>query len=1245
MGAPEVGQKLDRFRIVRKLGAGGMGVVYEAADSLRNESVALKTIRFLDPDALYRFKREFRALAGLSHPNLVTLYELFAAGEEWFFTMELVAGKPFDAWMRGEIADTSPSSSDVDLTVTRTIDQPRADAPPSSVDRKPEDASAPRLRATSAIEPRLRATMLQLARALVFLHDAGWLHRDVKPSNVLVTEEGRVVVLDFGVITELRARPEDDFAGTPGYMAPEQINAQPPRPASDWYAFGVMLYEALAGCRPFKGSPSTVLAAKISGAAPDDLTLVAPDAPADLVALCNDLLRANPTERPSGREVLRRLGASSSTQPPRRAASSLPAAARPPSLVGRDAPLAVLEAALDRVTATTGQAVIVHGPSAIGKTALIDAFVTRHAEDPDCLVLRGRCYERESVPYKALDTLVDALCRHLHGQPEAEVQRILPDDTSALAAAFPVVRRLQAFAKRPTSAHDLSQAREYKDKLKRRALDALEQLLAKLTAGRRVILVIDDLQWGDLDSAPLLGSLVSPGGPPLLFLGSFRAEHRESSALLGFLFDAANRANEKVLEELALAPLDHTDLEELAFRLIAGSGVPPEFATRIATAAQGSPYFALELARFAAANAAKGATDDVTSLHAVVRARAAKLSPDARKVLDVVAVSGAPFARQVLEEAAGVSGNSRGFVELAAAHFTKAGAIAEDDAVEPLHDAVREAIANALSPDERRGVHHALWRALEAAGGKWAEPHRLAHHAFHAWPNAPADRVFELCRTAAVAALESYAFDQAYVHLDRAYTVARAAGLEIDFAFEQLFADVASHSGHVDGAVASLRRALTIAPDAIRRAELHLGLARISMGQLDIDASEKECARGLEELGQPGIGRSLAAILLSLGAWLSGLWISRVQRSRFGSLTGDARARSRTAVAIFSHATKTAYFQMDRLTQLQVPMRVSPIAMRLGDSPELAELLAWGSVIFAILKRPRLALRLGSEAQRVADKVGEPLAIARIMQYRAHALHMLGRPLEAEALMLQCLEGPGQWLENLDFFTAVADMGWNSMMRGKPNDGWHWIQAGLERAAVDGIKSRAAEGHTYRCYAGPLLAMLGRATEGARHLDVYDDFLKERGEHRWRRGQWLAHRVFFLVLRGEPSDELEERVEAFRALRFSPRRLPLQIRHFYVAQAMLRVRQLIDATPDTRVAAQRRWHEAERDLARAADHPTLRAHLCAAQAKVAVHESAFVDATKRLDEAAQIADETSNAWIASEVRDLRVEVERRRGAG
>src|SRR5262249_3812167 len=158
---------------------------------------------------------------------------------------------------------------------------------------------------------RLRSGLRQAVAGIQALHRAGQLHRDIKPANVLVARDGRVLLLDFGMVTYLRLTGSErsiSVVGTPAYMSPEQGSGKPLEAATDWYSFGVMLFESLTGLWPFTGSFIEMMWDKRhkDAPAPRDRVLGVPD---DLNALCVDLLQREPSQRPDRDEILNRLGA------------------------------------------------------------------------------------------------------------------------------------------------------------------------------------------------------------------------------------------------------------------------------------------------------------------------------------------------------------------------------------------------------------------------------------------------------------------------------------------------------------------------------------------------------------------------------------------------------------------------------------------------------------------------------------------------------------------------------------------------------------------------------------------------------------------------------------------------------------------------------------------------------------------------------------------------------------------------
>jgi serine/threonine protein kinase/tetratricopeptide (TPR) repeat protein len=733
IGAVDGFRGTKRFVVEGRLGEGGMGVVHRARDTERAEVVALKTMTRLDPGALLRFKREFRALADISHPNVVQLYDLFSEGDLWFFTMELVEGADLLTWVhsslssrpppmpaprRGPVSGEHPTqpSAGSHETVTATpeyYDQLVELAPVS------ERESAPFVPKPFAVrdEGRLRSALRQLAAGVAAIHAAGKLHRDIKPSNVMVTQGGRVVVLDFGVVGEYRAAragaPHDEsIVGTPAYMAPEQASFRAPTPASDWYAVGVILFEALTGRLPFEGESRHLLLAKQQPLVvkPSDFVI---GVPPDLEQLCLDLLCVDPAARPNAEEVLERLQGEEPAPP----SSSLE---RP--FVGRRSLLAELHSAFDACHAGAPVVTMLHGRSGMGKSALATRFLLEVATRADALVLSGRCYEREAVPFKAVDQVMDELCRWLGRLPEDEVFGLLPSDVQALARLFPVLRNVPAVAGLPET--DVADRIE----LRRSAFAAMKELLSSIASRRPLVIHIDDLQWGDADSVQLLETLLaSPAPRPLLLLCGHRSELADASRVLAAFREARERLGSAcVFREIEVGRLTGAEATELARALL---GADDELAGAIASEAQGSPLFVEELARWAneRQGQAPAAAPTSVALDEVILARVARLSADARALLETLGVARGPVAHAVAGAAAELGDRKRAAaIALRAARLVSTRGFGDDDEIETAHDRIRETVTQSLQPDERRRRHLSLAKAL--VGARNPDPEAAFEH-------------------------------------------------------------------------------------------------------------------------------------------------------------------------------------------------------------------------------------------------------------------------------------------------------------------------------------------------------------------------------------------------------------------------------------------------------------------------------------------------------------------------------------
>jgi len=690
----------DRFQVLRQLGMGGMGVVYEALDRKSGEKVALKTLRNVDSAAILLLKQEFRALGGLHHPNLIRLGELFESRGDWFFTMELITGVELMPWLRGGNVR------------------------------------------------RLRDTISQLVVGLGALHDAGRVHRDIKPSNVLVSD-GRVVLLDFGLATRHdRERDQASWAdgaivGTPDYMAPEQASGRPIGPESDFYSVGVIMYEALAKRLPIAGRPIEVLMEKQRAVPPLASTLAT--VPPDLDALCADLLRVDPATRPGRSAILRRLaGPRGDTPVPGRDSASLTPTPARQAFIGREAELGVLRAALAESNAGEPVTILIEAESGMGKSAVAEQFVGE-LDREDVVILRGRCYERESVPYKAVDGIIDSLSRYMAKLSDKEAAGLLPFHIGLLAEVFPVLRGVRVIVEQPRAAHAPDPQEQ-----RRRVFAALRELFARLGARHPLVLLIDDLHWADEDSLALLDAILRPPEAPCLLLVS-TAWPRGDEPPIQFGGD---------LRRMVLKPLGAPETERLTRALFAAVRAPitePTIATIVRESA-GHPMFVAELVRHTVLRGDAGAADHEVRLDDVLAERIVALEPTERQLLELVAAAGRPLALDVAGRALDVPPSTLvplvGYLQ--SANLLRATGRGRRDSVEPYHDRIRRAVSS-RSAERKPELHRRLAIALEASDAE-TQPMLVGAH----WERAgePA-RAAALYARAGDRATDALAFDRA----------------------------------------------------------------------------------------------------------------------------------------------------------------------------------------------------------------------------------------------------------------------------------------------------------------------------------------------------------------------------------------------------------------------------------------------------------------------------------------------------
>lgn len=758
-----------------------MGVVYEALDRRTGRQIAMKMLRDLDSDSRARFKREFRALQGVRHARLVRLHELFEEDGSLFFTMDLVNGR----------------------------DLLEAVRPSSGLD-----------------EGKLRHALAQLIDAVDALHGHGLIHRDIKPSNVLVEPDGDLQLLDFGLVTgeSVGKSTARHFVGTAAYMAPEQAIGEASF-ETDWYAVGVVLFQALTGKLPFEGSAVYVITHKVAHDAPRVSSLW-PEAPADLDELCGQLLRRDPGGRLADRALLDAARAYVPVPRSRAPRPRVPA----PDFVGRSAERAWLRARYERMAGGQTVTASVFGESGIGKSALVRRFLQDLTEQAGLVVLTGRCYERESIHYKGIDGVVDSLVAFLRGLPAEDAAYFVPRHVAELIRQFPAFGAVPALtrASQGLRSADLQLARTH-------GILALRELLVRLCDRYRLVVYIDDLQWMDSDGEAVLQELMRQPDPPRLLLLTTTAITRDSSSLV-----TRKLEDQEQPDSLWIDPLSSEDARALVDQYVEkqSATLGPEERAALVAESEGSPMLLFELLRHAA-----GATytqGHAAKLNDVIEQRAAKLPSAARRLLELACVAEMELSRELAQSALGVDAGTlsdavdkltsqRFLITLGGSHYGP---------LQPSHDRVRRAVLRGLSPDALAALHRELALALEEAGSNDAEALAMD------WSRAgDLQRAAPYAERAARLAAASFAFDRACALLRlalsgtsdsarrRALHVAlgealRNAGRGLEAASAFAYAADATHNaaeqadlrrraadqllrnGHIDGGVEAMRAVL-----------------------------------------------------------------------------------------------------------------------------------------------------------------------------------------------------------------------------------------------------------------------------------------------------------------------------------------------------------------------------------------------------------------------------------------------------
>jgi class 3 adenylate cyclase len=948
-----------RYTIERFLGEGGRKRVFLAHDARLERKVAIAVIKTegLDEAGLARVRREAQAMAKLGdHPNIVTVFDFGEEDSTTFLVCQYMGG--------GSVEDQLQRSEGKGLGIDDAV-----------------------------------RIATQIASALDHAHTRGVVHRDVKPGNVWLSDDGSAKLGDFGLAVALdrsRLTAEGMMLGTVAYMAPEQALGRPPDARSDLYSLGAMLYEMLTGHPPFLGDEAVAVISQHIGTAPVRPTWHNPDVTPALEALVLAMLAKDPEARPAtAAAVVEQLRIASAA--PAASTASIEAAQANPLdrlaggvFVGREREMDELRGGLDDALSGKGNLLLIVGEPGIGKTRMTEELTT-WARLRGAQVLLGRCYEGEGAP--PYWPWVQVIRSYIHDRDAESLLSVMGQGAADIAQVVSEVReRISNLADPPPL--DPEQARF-------RLFDSISVFLRNAARTQPIVVVLDDLHWADKPSLLLLQFLASAiRQNRLLVVATYRdVEVRRQHPLAQTL---AELAREQIARRVVLRGLTEQDVARF-IEMTAGTPPTAELVRAVHRETEGNPFFVSECVRLLASEGKLDRPDErfesITvpqSVREVVGRRLDQLSDPSNALLKIASVVGREFALGVVQTASDLDPVAiTEAIDEAVAARVVALTPRSLDRYAFSHALIRETLYEEIPTTRRVALHRRIGEVLEMLYEKAPEAHfaELAHHFFEAAPGGDIAKAISYSERAAKRAIAQLAYEEATKHYRMALEAHELAPADPVTRCRLLLAwgEANRLAGDVESARAAFFQAAETAGaagDARSLAEAAIGLrAGAAFGRVDLKR-----ARILEEaIG--AVGDSDLALRSRLLAELARtLYFG--DRDRLASLVDeavDAAERSGDPAATAEALSTRAYvlwFQDEPGSRLDAGERITTLAREVGDREILLDGIMWR--IIAHAEQP--------DIPKMTIAVDEYATIAEESRIPRYLLYALSRKAALAAL-------------------------------------------------------------------------------------------------------------------------------------------------------------------------------------------------------------------------------------------------------
>ncbi len=1084
------------YRLLSRLGHGGMGVVYLGKHVEGEQEVAVKTLRVDSVQTLRRLQREIEALSRLDHPSVVKVFDHGMEGDVPWYAMELLRGQTLNEALAMERTPTAPTAV--------ALPRPSSEAPPLRSEVVNLDGKEPDARTLSEAQFTLLGHMIQVCRALAYVHGEGVVHCDLKPDNIFLTDAGKVVLVDFGIATQAMARLGADsmevaglLAGTAHYISPERIEGAPFDARSDLYSVGCILYEIVTGQRPFESSQADRVLARHLHDLPTPPSALGWMLPKGLEALILRLMAKQPGARPGHAQAVQHALESLQgvVTPPDLGGPTPQAFLYKPALTGRSELVARIEAHLEDATRGQGGMCLLKGESGVGKTRVaVEMIQIARRRRMEVLIGQATTPTIDRAGIAAAQSSPLSLFRRPLAQIAGKARQLGPDEVQRV---FGITGRLLAplIDELPVGPADppapLGSAQ---------VIDALDLTLRAHCGDRPLLLVLDDLHWADATSLNAIEGLLSSirRGRPWMILAMTRAEEHREEILR--LMDTGD------VETYPVQRLDTVAVGQIVAQMLGSNSIPEALALRVHTLTLGNPLFVAELLMLAVeqglialddtgvwhlkSEKGRRAADVIaalplpTTIQSLLVDRLVNMPHGALKLCEAAAVLGKPMEEAQLHHLFG--GGMTDFLNNLD-ELRRREIISDGPGLHQLHfvhDKIREVTYGRMHPRRRRALHIKVARRMSASEGVRVDIGGLAWH----WNQGGERERARLCYLeAAELAAGRYAYPDAdhfyplalsltepnepfhwRVQLSRVKNILMVQGRHPEA--EAILSDALAHS-----------EAFERDPHLLLEAELTLGRLLSRTGRtlegLDLLKSAHARATALSDRRREGESMTAqASALLRLGrhAESEALFERAIEVAREVQNTED-EALALTNLAIL-------FLNRSQLDEAEAPLRRAlELRRALGDLRGESDSLANLAIFHIHRGRSRTAIETLEHALAIKKTIRDLQGESIVLNNLAVLLHQQGRRLQAYGHLTLALDIERRIQDRRATANTLINLGMLCTDQGLYDEAMARLTEALEIALLSGNKRT----ESYALYGlGALCRAEARWEDAEEHLSA-----------------------------------------------------------------------------------------------------------------------------------------------------------------